>query len=124
MRFALIALTGAFMLAASSALADDPMANTYANTIVTKDSKGMASSLLFNQDGTYTIKATDPNGKSVEISGKWTLKDGGKTICLTPAAPPNSPPSCSPLQAHNVGDSWSVTNDQSQTFSVSLTAGR
>jgi len=127
MRIALIALAGAFALSASSALADDPMANTYANTVVSKDSKGMSSSLLFNQDGTYTIKATGPDGKPIAIPGKWSLKDDGKTICLVTAAPPNTPPappSCSPLQAHNVGDTWTVTNDQNQTFTVSLTAGR
>jgi hypothetical protein len=127
MRIATIALAGVFVFAASSALADDPMANTYANTVVTKDSKGMASSLLFNQDGTYTINATGPDGKPVEIPGKWTLKDDGKTICLAASALPNTPPappSCSPLQAHNVGDSWIVTNDQNQTFNLSLTAGR
>jgi hypothetical protein len=120
MRIAVIALTSGFLFAATSALADDLMANTYANTVVTKDSKGMTSSLLFNQDGTYTIKATGPDGKPVQIPGKWTFKDDGKTICLAAAAPP----SCSPLQAHSVGDSWTVTNDQNQTFNVSLTAGR
>jgi hypothetical protein len=127
MRIALIALAGVFALSASSALADDPMANTYANTVVSKDSKGMSSSLLFNQDGTYTIKATGPDGKPIAIPGTWTLKDGGKTICLATAAPPGTPPappSCSPLQAHSVGDTWTVTNDQNQTFTVSLTAGR
>jgi len=127
MRIAAIALAGGFVLAASSALADDPMANTYANTIVTKDANGMSSTLLFNQDGTYTIKATGPDSKPVEIPGKWSLKDDGKTICLSPAAPPNAPPpppSCSPLETHKVGDTWTVTNDQKQTFNVSLTAGR
>jgi len=127
MRIAAIALAGGFVLAASSAFADDPMANTYANTIVTKGANGMSSTLLFNQDGTYTIKATGPDGKPVEIPGKWSLKDDGKTICLSPAPPPNAPPpppSCSPLESHKVGDTWTVTNDQKQTFNVSLTAGR
>jgi len=127
MRIALIALAGGIVFAASSALADDLMANTYANTVVATDSKGAASSFLFNQDGTYTIKVTGPDGKTVAIPGKWTLKDDGKTICLATAAPPNTPPappSCSPLQAHKVGDTWTVTNDQNQTFSVTLVAGR
>ena len=127
MRIALIALTGGFVFTASSALADDPMANTYANTVVSKDAKGMTSTLLFNQDGTYTLKATGPDGKPVAIPGTWTLKDGGKAICLATAAPPNTPPaapSCSPIQSHNVGDTWNVTNDQNQTFTISLTAGR
>ncbi len=127
MRIALIALAGGFVFAASAALADDPMANTYANTVVSKDSKGMTSTLLFNQDGTYTLNATGPDGKPVQVPGKWNLKDDGKTICLATASPPNTtppPPSCSPLQSHNVGDTWTVTNDQNQSFTVSLTAGR
>jgi hypothetical protein len=129
MRIATMMLAAAALsLGVTAASADDPMANTYANTVVTKDSKGMSANLMFSQDGTYTLKATDPNGQPVLIAGnKWALKDDGKTICLTPAAPPHGPPAqttCSPLQAHNVGDAWSVTNDQGQTFNVSLTAGR
>jgi hypothetical protein len=56
------------------------------------------------------------------------LKDDNKTICLTPQAPANAKeapkPSCSPFEEHKVGDSWKVTNDQKQTFDVSLVAGR
>ena len=127
MRVTLMALAGSLVLMASAASAEDPMASTYANTVVSKDSKGMSSTLYFNQDGTYTLKATGPNGQPVTVPGKWATKDGGKSLCLTMDAPPNAPPappSCTPLQAHNVGDSWTVTNDQNQTYNVSLTAGR
>ena len=128
MRFAIPALAGVMLIAMSAAYADDPMANTYANTVTTKNTAtGDTGTLLFNADGTYTASAT-ANGKPVQYPGKWTLKDDGKTICLAPQLPPNTPnapgPSCSPLQAHNVGDSWTVTNDQNMTFQVSLTAGR
>ena len=66
------------------------------------------------------------DGKPVAYTGAWTTKDGGNTICLAPKLPAGSPgsaPSCSPLQKHAVGDSWTVTNDQGETFDVSLTAG-
>ena len=124
-----VALAGAALLYAGSALADDPMSNTYANTVNTKNtSNGQTGMLYFNQDMTYTAKATGPNGQPISYSGTWTLKDDNKTICLTPIVPagtPNPPPaSCSPLSTHNVGDSWTVTNDQNQTFEVSITAGR
>ncbi|HUO92343.1 MAG TPA: hypothetical protein VMU22_05440 [Rhizomicrobium sp.] len=123
------ALAGAAMLVAGAALADDPMANVYGNTITTKDhATGATATLLFNQDMSYTAKGTGPNGQPVGYSGTWTLKDGGKTICLTPNVPagtPNAPPaSCSPYSPHNVGDSWTVTTDGNQTFDVTLTAGR
>jgi hypothetical protein len=127
MRFAVIALAGGLALAATSASADDLMASTYGNTVKSTDSKGVSSTLLFNADGTYTVNATGPDGKPVSIPGKWTTKDGGATLCLESAGPPNAPPpppSCSPLTAHKVGDTWTVTNDTNQSFTVVLVAGR
>jgi hypothetical protein len=117
------------MLLAGAALADDPMANVYANTVVTKNhATGQTASLNFNQDMSYTAKGVGPNGQPVGYTGTWALKDGGKTICLTPNIPagtPNAPTaSCSPLSAHNVGDSWTVTDDTNTTFDVTITAGR
>jgi hypothetical protein len=127
MRFSMLALAGAFALVATTALADDPMSNTYGNTITTKSAKSGTGTLLFDADGTYSATATGADGKPVSYKGAWTLKDAGATICLAPQLPPNTPgaaPSCSPLVKHAVGDSWSVTNDQGETFQVSLTAGR
>jgi hypothetical protein len=129
MKVRVLALAGAAVLFAGAAMADDPMANVYGNTITTKDhATGATATLLFNQDMSYSAKGTGPNGQAVSYTGSWMLKDDGKTICLTPNVPagtPNAPgPSCSPLQTHNVGDSWTVTTDANQTFDVSLTAGR
>jgi hypothetical protein len=112
----------------SPAYADDPMSNTYGNTVSTKSEKtGAMGKLFFKQDGTYSASATGANGQPVSYSGAWTLKDNGATLCLAPKLPPNTPgsaPSCSPLTKHNVGESWSVTNDQGETFDVALTAGQ
>jgi len=123
-----IMLAGAFALATTAAYADDPMSNTYGNTVMTKSHKtGAAGTLYFDQNMTYTAKAMDANGQPVSYGGAWMLKDGGNTICLTPNLPPNSPgagTSCSPLVKHAVGDSWTTTNDQGETFDVSLSAGR
>ena len=125
MRFSTLALAGAFALAATGALADDPMSNTYGNTVTTKSQKtGMTGSLMFNADGSYSASGMGPDSKPMTYQGKWALKDGGATICLSPTLPNPPPTSCSPLMKHNVGDSWSVTNDQGETFDVSLTAGR
>ena len=128
MRRSTLALGCAFTLIATAALADDPMSNTYGNTVSTKSAKtGATGTLMFNADGTYGANATGADGKPVSYQGKWMLKDGGATICLAPQLPPNTPgsaPSCSPLQKHAVGESWNVTNDQGETFAVSLTAGR
>jgi hypothetical protein len=127
MRVTFAALACAATLFASAAYADDPMANTYGNTVTTKSHKtGASGALMFNSDGTYMAKATDDKGQPVSYGGSWTLKDDGKSICLAPKLPQGSPgsmPSCSPLEKHNVGDSWTVTNDQGETFDVSLNRG-
>lgn len=129
MKYRTAALSAVFLIAAgSAALADDPMANTYGNTVTTKSEKtGATGTLFFNDDMTYMAKAMGADGKPVSYGGAWSLKDGGNTICLVPKLPPNTPgsaPSCSPLQKHAVGDSWSTTNDMGETFDVSLSAGR
>ncbi len=123
------ALCGAFLLVATAAQAADPMASTYANTVVIKDkTNGAPVQMLFNPDGTYTVKAVDKDGKPVLVPGKWSLKDNDQTICVGPVLPPDMPnppkPACSPVVAHAVGDSWSVTNDQGKSFDVTLVAGR
>lgn len=129
MNLRILALASAATLFASAAFADDPMANTYGNSVITKDkATGAVSTLLFNQDMSFTGRSTGADGKPVAYSGTWSLKDDGKTICLTPSVPANTPgaptPSCSPLSVHAVGDSWTVTNDQNQSFDVSIVAGR
>lgn len=124
------ALAGGCLAALSSgaAYAADPMMNTYGNTVVTTDeATGMTSKLMFNKDHSYTAEAVGKDGKAVSYGGTWALKDDGKTICITPATPAGGeapPPSCSPLETHAVGDSWKVTNDQKQTYDVSIKAGR
>lgn len=128
MKFRTMALAGAVALFAGSALADDLMSNTYANTVnTTNKGTGAKGSLLFNADGTYTGNATDPSGKAISYPGHWTV-NSSSNICLTvdvPAGTANAPkPSCSPLVKHEVGDSWSVTNDQGETYDITLTAGR
>jgi hypothetical protein len=129
MRVSMLALAAAFVLAASAAYADDPMANTYGNTVMTKSDKtGLIGDLYFDAGGAYTAKGTGKDGNSVQYPGAWTLKDGGKTICLTPKLPPNTPDAppttCSPLEKHNVGDTWKVTNDHGEIFTVMLMSGR
>ena len=92
MRLTMWALGCAFVFASSAALADDPMSNTYANTVMTKSQKtGATGTLLFNADGSYSAKATGPEGKPIAYQGKWMLKDNGASICLSPVLP-NPPP--------------------------------
>lgn len=125
MRIFLLALAGAFALAATAAYADDPMATTYGNTVTTKDAKtGAVGTLLFNADGTYTANGTGADGKAVTYPGKWAVRDSGATLCLTPSIPNAPAESCSPLAAHPVGEHWTVTNTAGQSFDVVVTVGR
>ena len=124
MRISMLALAGALALVSTAALADDPMMNTYGNTVTTKDMKtGAVGTLLFNQDGSYTANGAGPDGKAVSYGGKWTTKDGGATLCLQPSLQ-NAPESCSPVASHPVGEHWSVTTTTGQSFDVVVTAGR
>jgi hypothetical protein len=127
MRITMMALICATALSATAAYADDLLASAYGNTVLTKSEKtGAASKMMFNQDGTYTVSATDSKGAPVSFGGAWVAKDSG-TVCLTPQLPAGSPgagTTCSPLSKHAVGDSWTVTNDQGETFDVSIAAGR
>jgi hypothetical protein len=129
MRISMLALAGAFLLATTAAYAADPMANTYGNTVTTKNSKtGAAGTLLFNADGSYTANGTGADGKAITYPGKWVTKDNGATLCLTPTLPPNTPnapgESCSPLAPHAIGEHWMVTNSAGDSFDVVVTAGR
>jgi hypothetical protein len=125
MRFATLAFAGIFACAATAALADDPMALTYANTVTSKNMKtGASATLLFNADGTYLTRATGPDGKPLEISGKWVLKDNGATLCLAQQGANPPAESCSPLAVHPIGEHWTVTNSAGDSFDVVVTAGR
>ena len=129
MRFSSLMLAGALVLVATAASAEDPMATTYGNTVVTKNAKTNAvGQLLFNADGSYMAKGTDPNGQAITYPGKWEVKDNGATLCLTPQLPPNTPnpppTSCSPLSIHPVGEHWTVTNSMGDSFDVVVNTGR
>jgi hypothetical protein len=129
MRLSSLVLAGALVLVATAASADDPMATTYGNTVVTKNLKtGAAGQLLFNADGTYTAKGTDAGGKPIAYPGKWVEKNNGATLCLTPQLPANTPnppsQSCSPLSVHPIGQHWTVTNSMGDSFDVVVNSGR
>jgi hypothetical protein len=93
----------ALALSTSFAFADDIMATRYGNTTITTQPNGVQIKLYYNADGTFTGKQGDQG-----FNGTWKL-DGAGNICLNFAQPiqgtPN--PTCVPVSAHKVGDSWS-----------------
>lgn len=98
-------LIAAAMLAVSSSLAfaDDIMASRYGNTTVMTDKSGVKSMIYYAADGTFTGK----QGPQA-FGGTWKLD--GSNVCLTfaPPIPGVANPTCSPVAAHKVGDSWTA----------------
>ncbi len=126
MRIPTLALAGALALSATAAWAADPMANTYANTVTTKSQKtGAAGNAVVQCRRLLQRQHHRPRrqaGRPIRANG--SLKENDATICLSPTLPNPPPTSCSPIATHAVGESWTVTNDQGETFDVSITAGR
>ncbi|HTW35231.1 MAG TPA: hypothetical protein VMD53_11495 [Rhizomicrobium sp.] len=98
---ALLFGVAALALSAGIAFADDVMASRYGNTTITTDANGVQSKLYYAADGTFTGKQGNQT-----FNGTWKV-DGGN-ICLTFAqtVPGAASPTCLPVAAHNVGDTW------------------
>jgi hypothetical protein len=112
-----LAAAAALLLSATAAFAggEEIMASRIGNTTVTTDASGMSSKIYYEADHTFSGSANDQ-----ELAGTWALK--GSQVCLTFSSPP--PPGypatiCTPVSAHNVGDSWT-----SGPFTVQLLEGR
>jgi hypothetical protein len=102
-------------LTLTPALAGDAeiMAPRFGNTTITKDAAGTENHLYYAADGSFTGKQG-----ATPIQGTWKITSG--TMCLTADPPiPNTPnPTCAPISAHKVGDTWSAG-----AYTISLVAG-
>ena len=120
-----ILLAGAAFFALScAALAADPYAAFYGNTVSITGADGTKVTSFVNADMTWEQHA--PSGAVVKGTYVWKA---ATTACFTQTDPaPKSPDGatvCLPNQtAHNVGDSWSVAGGDGKPVTVSLTAGR
>lgn len=111
------AIAATIFMAASPALAADPMSAAYGNTVTIVYGDGTTVKLFIDEGGAYSGES--PAGQS---SGTWEIS-GGQT-CFTQQAPEATPPSCSPTVAKNVGDSWQGTGQGGAPVTVSIVAGR
>jgi opacity protein-like surface antigen len=122
MRAILICAASACLLS-TAALADDSvLASRFGNTTIATDVSGAQSRLYYNADHTFTAKV---GPQAMTIKGTWKI-DGGN-VCLTyegatnlPANMPN--PTCLPVSAHNVGDTW-TTGDGAMKRTVTIVKG-
>ena len=111
------AIAAAIFMAAGPALAADPMAAAYGNTVNIVYGDGTTVKLFIDEGGSYTGES--PAGQS---SGTWSIS-GGQT-CFTQTAPEPTPPSCGPTVSKNVGDSWQSTGQGGAPVTVTIQAGR
>jgi hypothetical protein len=123
MRNIFLAASVVLLIAVPSLAADDIMAGYYGNTVVSTG--GMAEiHTHYRADHSFDLTGS-MLGMSKSFKGTWAL-DGKGNVCrtFTGEMPPNTVnPFCSPLDAHKVGDSWTVTGKDGKTRQATLVAG-
>jgi hypothetical protein len=112
----------AVLCAAPALAADDVMASMFGNTVVS--TSGMSEvHTHYRADHSFDMVGS-MMGMSKTFKGAWAL-DGKGNLCRTfeGELPPNATnPMCTPIAAHKVGDTWTVTAD-GKTRTVTLKAG-
>jgi len=104
--------------AVSARAADDVMAGFYGNTTVATGGKAETHS-LYNPDHSFVMKVPM---YGMEFKGTWTVN--GSQLCRTFDSPPPgvTNPLCTPIEAHKVGDTWTVGTGSGQR-TVTLVQG-
>ncbi len=94
------------------------MAGYYGNTTIATG--GMAEThTIYSADHTFVMKVPT---FGLEFKGTWSIAGG--LLCRTFESPPPgvTNPLCTPIEAHKVGDTWTVTTG-SETRTVTLVKG-
>lgn len=116
-----VLLAAAFSIgfvAFASAGDDDLMAGYYGNTAISTGGRAELHT-IYSPDHTFVMKVP---AYGLEFKGTWDLN--GTTLCRTYESPPPgvTNPLCTPVEAHKVGDTWSITAD-GDTRTVTLVQG-
>lgn len=124
MKTMLAGLALALGLSSAAIAMDDPMMNTYENTVVVTTAEGVVTKLLFGADKSYTSMTGETT-----VKGTWEITADGTQICYTQVEPAPAPeatqPGCAPfLGLKNVGDTWEQADVNGAMVTVTLTAGR
>lgn len=112
-----VALVAAMLVAATPALAGDPMAGAYGNTVQIVYGDGTTVKLYVDEGGSYTGE-----GPAGPTAGTWTIS-GGQT-CFTQSSPEATAPSCSATVSKQVGDTWQAAGQGGAMATISIIAGR
>jgi hypothetical protein len=119
MRCILIAVSIATLCTTPAFAADDVMANTYGNTVI---STGGAAEVHTHYRADHSFDMVGSMmGMSQTFKGTWAL-DGKGNLCRTFVGdtPPNTAnPLCLPIAEHKVGDTWTMdANGQTRTITL------
>ena len=122
MRRVLIAASIAALFSTPAFAADDVMASTYGNTIV---STGGTTEVHthYRADHSFDMVASMMGMSSMSrtFKGTWSL-DGKGNLCRTfdgDVPPGMTNPLCLPIAAHKLGDTWTVTaNGKTRTATL------
>jgi hypothetical protein len=100
----------AVVLAVSTlpACADDIMANYTGNTIIAKTATTELH-IHYKADHTFDAQGTSAKGPFA-LKGTWTFDAKGLCRNYDPPMPNAANPVCAPLEAHKIGETWSMPN--------------
>lgn len=110
-------IVGLFALAGAAFAGD--LSGVFGNTVTITDANGAITSVLINEDKTYTVKTPD----GAEVPGTWEVADG--QACFNSADAEGNPvQTCSAdIVGKGVGDSWTATDDNGEA-TVTVVEGR
>ena len=120
----IILAAAATVLMTTAALADDPFAVAYGNTVTQTLPDGTKLTIYVNADKTWQQTV---NGKTA--SGTYAWQDVSH-VCFTVTDPAPADPSkatfCNEVKGdHKVGDTWTETTPDGKTqITMAITAGR
>lgn len=114
MRLFLLSAAALLAVVSGASAADDLMANTYGNTLVSISSGGMEAHTYYSADHTFSGKVP---AMGFEYKGTWAIDDKGQ-LCRTfdPPVPGRNNPDCDPLENRAVGDKWTSADGGSVTL--------
>ncbi len=118
-RFGLVIVVPALMAGAAHA---DPLSSLYGNTVAATTADGKTSKGYVNADMTWEQIMSD----GTVVKGTYSWRDA-TTACFVQSDPPpraDSPPNCTKVEEHKIGDTWTATDPKNQTTSYTLSAGR
>jgi hypothetical protein len=113
----------AFAVSAALAMASDPYAGYYGNTVNITGPSGKTDKAYVNADKSWERKNADGS----TVKGTYEVAADGKSACFTQKEPPppaDMKPTCFPTDNRKAGDKWETKDDKGNVTKWEITAGR